>query len=52
MNFRYDFIVTEESTAMSNKKIIEELKNILMSNDLSQQQENALIIAIAEFLKG
>lgn len=49
--YRYDFIVKEEGTTMNKKQVIEELKNILMSNDLSQQQENALIIAISELLK-
>ena len=42
---------TESKATMSNKEVVEELKNLLMSNDLSKQQENALIIAIAEFLK-
>ena len=49
--YRYDFIVKEEGTTMNKKQVIEELKNILMSNELSKQQENALIIAIAEFVK-
>lgn len=49
--YRYDFIVKEEDTTMNRKQVIEALKNILMSNDLTKEQENALIIAIAEFIK-
>ena len=53
MNFRYGFITTEESITMNRKQVVKALKEILLSNDFEgkEQQENALIIAIAEFVK-
>ena len=39
-------------TGMNKQQVIKELKEILISNEaIDEQQENALIIAIAELLK-
>ena len=55
MNPRYfsGFIATAESTTMNRQQVVKALKEILLSNDFEgkEQQENALIIAIAELLK-
>ena len=49
----YAEMEVEASTTMNRKQVIKALKDILMSNDFEgkEQQENALIIAIAELLK-
>lgn len=43
----------KEEETMNRQQVIKALKDILMSNDFEgkEQQENALIIAIAELLK-
>ena len=43
----------KETVGMSKQQVVKALKDILLSNDFEdkKEQENALIIAIAEFLK-
>lgn len=45
-------IFTNNTEGMSKEQVIKALKDILLSNDFDgkEEQENALIIAIAEFL--